>query len=129
MNKYYASVISDDGFESHFRDVFSPDKLERLFIIKGASGTGKSTLMRKAAHAAQKNGFAVDYILCSSDPLSLDGIIVDGRIGVVDGTAPHTMDTVCAGAFDELVDLGERRAEAAVADLEELVTSGFGDVE
>lgn len=104
---FFAAANSFRGFVSFFDDIFSHTELERLFVIKGGSGTGKSRLMRELASEAEDRGEHVEYFYCSSDPRSLDGIILcERRLGVVDGTAPHTLEPSLPGAFDELLDLG-----------------------
>ena len=51
-----------------------------------------------------------EIILCSSDPKSLDGIIVEsekGRVAFLDGTSPHVTEAQIPGAKDEIIDLGK----------------------
>ncbi len=111
MDNYFAAANSANGFVSWFGDIFDPRKLERVYIIKGGSGTGKSTLMKRAASRAIKSGGECEYYYCSSDPSSLDGVIMSlpggGRIAMLDGTAPHTHDPKFPGAAEEIVNLGE----------------------
>ncbi len=102
--KYFAAVNSCHGFVSYYGDAFG--SCERIYIIKGGPGTGKSYFMRALSRRAENDGHSVVYIYCSSDPDSLDGIIIDGRIAFFDGTAPHTAEASCPGARDELIDLG-----------------------
>ena len=103
---YFAAMNSADGFCDYFLDVFSG--LSHLYIIKGGSGTGKSHLMRQIAQAALTRGLAVDYYHCSSDPSSLDGILLPAlSIGVLDGTAPHTHDPIYPGVTDEIINVGD----------------------
>ena len=111
MEKYFAAANSAGGFVSWFDSIFAPEKFDRVCLIKGGSGTGKSTLMKRiAAHAVEKS-FTCEYFYCSSDPDSLDGIIVKSEncrgIAVVDATAPHTRDPKLPGAVEEIVNLGE----------------------
>ena len=111
MHNYFAAANTAKGFVSWFNDIFDPHTLERTYIIKGGSGTGKSTLMRKIAARVIDSGGDCEYYYCSSDPTSLDGIIVntkDGkRIAMLDGTAPHMHDPKFPGAAEEIVNLGE----------------------
>ena len=111
MHKYFAAANTADGFVSRFNDIFDPRRLERTYIIKGGSGTGKSTLMKKAASRALEKGGECEYYYCSSDPTSLDGVIMilpDGsRLAMLDGTAPHVHDPKFPGAAEEIVNLGE----------------------
>lgn len=104
--EYFCAAITENGFYNGFSEVFNEQNLKRLYVIKGASGVGKSTLMRKIAAEGEKRGRSVDRIYCSSDPNSLDGVIV-GDIGVIDGTPPHAYEPKMAGAFETLVDLGQ----------------------
>lgn len=106
MNKeYFASMNTSNGFCSYFNEIFSPDRLEAVYIIKGGSGTGKSTMMKRIAEHFEKDGLEAERFYCSSDKDSLDGIIIDKRVAVLDGTAPHTTDPKYPGAVEEIVNL------------------------
>lgn len=111
MQKYFAAANTERGFVSWFSDIFDPRELSRTYIIKGGSGTGKSTLMKRIADRAEAAGGECEYFYCSSDPTSLDGVIITKKNGertaVLDGTAPHTTDPKYPGAADEIVNLGE----------------------
>ena len=126
--KFFAAANSSEGFVCWFDEIFSPETLDRCFIIKGGSGTGKSTFMKRVAAEAEKKGWRAEYFFCSSDPSSLDGVILHGgdgdlrRAALLDGTAPHSHDPKLPGAVEEIVNLGEcwdtvplaeRRAEIA----------------
>ena len=102
----FAAANSGDGFVSFYKEIFAGASIEQRYIIKGGPGTGKSSFMKKIAKAAVEQGRNIEYYRCSSDPDSLDGIVIDGKIAFLDGTAPHSVDTTLAGARDEIVDLG-----------------------
>lgn len=104
---YFGACNTAEGFYSLFGEIFDPKKLDRIYILKGGPGTGKSTLMKKVALAAQQAGQYVRYYYCSSDTSSLDGIVLpDAKIAVLDGTAPHATDPCYPGAVEELINLG-----------------------
>lgn len=103
----FAAANSGKGFVSFYGDIFGRETIERKYIIKGGPGTGKSSFMKKVAAFAEGKGKAVEYYRCSSDPDSLDGIVVDQRIALIDGTSPHSEDVEIAGARDEIINLGE----------------------
>ena len=106
MNKkYFASMNTSNGFCSYFNEIFSPERLDAIYIIKGGSGTGKSTMMKCIGERFEKDGFETELFYCSSDKDSLDGIIIDKRVAVLDGTAPHTTDPKYPGAVEEIVNL------------------------
>ena len=101
---WFASMNTGHGFKSFFGEIFDP--LERVYVIKGGSGTGKSRLMRELCEKAEMLGYTTEAILCSSDPTSLDGLIVkELGVGIVDGTAPHVHEPTLIGARESIVDL------------------------
>ena len=103
----FAAANSGRGFVSFYDRIFGREQIKRRYIIKGGPGTGKSSFMREVARYAEEQGMAVEYYRCSSDPDSLDGIVLDERIAMLDGTAPHAMEPELPGARDEIVNLGE----------------------
>lgn len=105
-NIYFAGANTGRGFSGVYDEIADEEKMERIYIVKGGSGTGKSTFMRRIAEDAEESGYTVTRYLCGSDSDSLDAVVLDGRIAVLDGTAPHTRDTVYPGAVSSLVDVG-----------------------
>ncbi len=108
--KYFAAANGYLGFRSYFYDIFNPRKYERIYVLKGGPGTGKSSLMKRLASDLALCECSIEEIYCSSDPASLDGIIAiknDKRIAMIDGTAPHETDAVLPGACDEIINLGD----------------------
>lgn len=104
--RYFAAANSCDGFVSFFDDIYK--NVNKLYIIKGGPGTGKSKLMRDIANEARNKNYDIEYFYCSSDPSSLDGIIInDINLGVVDGTAPHARDPKFPGVCEEIVNVGD----------------------
>lgn len=96
------------GFYSYYNDILPQRKAEKIFCIKGGPGTGKSTLMKEVGNHFAEQGEDVDFLWCSSDPDSLDGIVLKKRrIALLDGTAPHVVDPKNPGAVDEILNLGE----------------------
>ncbi len=105
---FFLGANSARGFHSFYDDLIDLKDAEAVYILKGCPGCGKSSLMKKAALAAEKDGFEVEYIHCSSDPSSLDGIIIPKlRKAIVDGTSPHVVEPVFPLAVEQYVDLGK----------------------
>ena len=106
--KYFIASNSSDGFCSYYGDTFDISKFSKIYAIKGGSGTGKAFFMKEIAKRAEERGLSVRYIYCSSDPSSLDAIIInETKIAVLDGTAPHIYEPHLVGAVDSIVDLGK----------------------
>lgn len=95
------------GFHSFYDYIIEPDA-RRIMVIKGGPGVGKSTFMHAIGEAMVERGFDVEYMHCSSDNGSLDGVVVP-EIGVamIDGTAPHVVDPKNPGCVDEIIHLGD----------------------
>ena len=115
LERYFAAANSRTGFVSWFDSVFDPRRFDKVYIIKGGSGTGKSTLMKKAAARAEAAGGRCRYFYCSSDPDSLDGLVInlaDGRrIAFIDGTAPHICDPKYPACIESTVNMAEYLCE------------------
>ena len=81
-------------------------ELNKLYIIKGGPGTGKSTLMKEISARASLLGYSVEQYYCSSDPASLDAIVIkELSVGVADGTPPHVIEPTCVGIKEEFIDV------------------------
>ncbi len=108
--RYFAASNSSKGFCNYYSNCFSESRCDRLYIIKGGPGTGKSHFMRTVARHARAAGYAITEYDCSSDPVSLDGILLEKEgsptIGLLDGTAPHLCEPTTPGVREEIINLG-----------------------
>lgn len=105
---FFGACNSFNGFKSHFPQIFDPQKFTRIFILKGGPGTGKSSLMRSVGAYYARLGLYTEAIYCSSDPTSLDGIIVkrSGQcIAIIDGTSPHATEARYPGLIEKTTNL------------------------
>jgi hypothetical protein len=104
--KLFFGANTAEGFVGYYDQIVDMYDLKKLYILKGGSGVGKSTFIKKFAdHLA---GHDRDFLVCSGDPSSLDGVIIpDKKIGIIDGTAPHAVDPKYPGIADEIINLGE----------------------
>ena len=106
-NSFFASKNTTKGFQSDFNKIFYPDELDRIYIMKGGPGTGKSSFMRDIARFSESKNVTVEYFYCSSDPVSLDGIILkEPKIALIDGTSPHLVDPNFPGIVENIINLG-----------------------
>lgn len=110
MNTYFAGANTPKGFLGEYDNLMSEKVFDKIYILKGGPGTGKSTIIRKTAKAGEECMADITFLLCSSDTDSLDGVIIEKegkKMAVIDGTAPHTKDPICGGACGEIINLGE----------------------
>lgn len=104
---FFLGANSGSGFYSLYNDFSSSDN-DFLYLIKGGPGCGKSSFMRKIGSRAEALSYDVEYILCSGDPDSLDGIYIPAlNIGLADATAPHIIEPKLFGLNSCYVNLGE----------------------
>ena len=110
---FFLGANTPEGFYSLFSELYSPEDGWRLYILKGGPGTGKSTLMKRIAAAADKRGLFTERIYCSSDPGSLDAVIIPSlKVSIADGTPPHTLEPKYPGVCEKLIDPGLFRNDA-----------------
>ncbi len=119
---FFMGACSCEGFVSHYDSLFQ--EIKDLSIIKGGSGCGKSTFMKAIGKAAVDRGLEVSYILCSSDPDSLDGVLLpELSVGFVDGTAPHVLEPILCGGSANYLNFGEFYDREAMRPNEEAIIS------
>lgn len=109
------------GFYSFYHYLVKPT-VKRKYILKGGPGVGKSSLMKEIGRYFENQGYDLEYHWCSSDPDSLDGIVIGShQVAVLDGTAPHVVDPRYPGAVDEIVNLGQYWQRSSLTDSREKI--------
>ncbi len=112
---YFLGGNTSKGFFSYYDNLIDKAEANHMYVIKGGPGTGKSSMMKKVAQWAEDKGLTVDYIHCSSDPSSLDGILINEiKTAMVDGTAPHIVDPKYPGCCGEIINMGDCWNVAAI---------------
>ena len=108
VKHFFASANSGIGFLNYFCNLNAGSDNHFTYVIKGGSGTGKSSLMKKIGEYFAERGEKVEFIHCSTDTNSLDGVrLVSHNILIVDGTAPHVQDAKIPEVEDRIVNVGE----------------------
>ena len=103
---YYAGGNTARGFYSLYDS--NLENLDKVFILKGGPGTGKSSLIKKVAAYWNEKGYDIEMLHCSADINSVDGVVIRALgVGIVDGTAPHVIEPKAPGAVEQYVNLGE----------------------
>ena len=73
VTQYFLGGNTVRGFVS-FYSGFCRGPEDFLWVIKGGPGCGKSSFMKTIGRAAEEKGLDVEYVLCSGDPESVDGV-------------------------------------------------------
>lgn len=106
--KYFLAANSCEGFINKFDNCYNPNENWQAYIIKGGPGTGKSSFMKYVTRKATEKGINCVLCPCSSDPDSLDALIMpEKKVVILDGTAPHTLDPKYPAVCEEILNFGE----------------------
>ena len=104
--QFFLGANTGAGFVSLYPEFAAAESGSFFWYIKGGPGNGKSTLMRRAAERAESAQAAVEFILCSGDPDSLDAIYIsEKKLGYMDATSPHVQEPAVPGASGKYLDL------------------------
>lgn len=105
--QWFLGANTADGFVSRFEALQNEKRVKRLIILKGGPGCGKSTFMKKLRKTADSLGADTESYPCSSDPASLDGLLIlPMGLAIVDGTAPHVLEPKLCGCDAVYLNLG-----------------------
>lgn len=108
IRHYFPGNNTPQGFYSYYNYILGQREANRIICLKGGPGTGKSTFLKNIGEQLEKAELSVDYLHCSADENSLDGILIpEKRIAIVDGTSPHITDPKTPGAVDTILNFGE----------------------
>lgn len=106
--RMFAGASTPGGFISFFNHIMPLEKAEKRYFLKGSSGSGKSTFMKKIAAGLEAEGFDTERFHCANDAESLDGVAIrKSGLCIIDGTAPHVCDPEVPAAVDEIIDFAQ----------------------
>lgn len=127
--RYFIAANTPMGFFSYIDHFVNKDNVSEVYVIKGGPGTGKSSFMKTIAAKCLQQGLSVEFIYCSSDPISLDGVFIkEPGILILDGTAPHTLDPLNPGVNGKIINLGEFWDEKGIKTNSKRIISLCGDI-
>lgn len=105
---FFLGANSGLGFQNMFDKFCQTEDHFDLLVLKGGPGAGKSTMMKRIGKLMESHGEQVEYLHCSGDPDSLDGVNIPRiRTAVVDGTSPHVIEPRYPAAVERYVNLGQ----------------------
>ena len=107
VTHFFVGANSGNGFQNLFPQLIDVEQAYDFMILKGGPGVGKNTFMREIGRTMEQAGTEVEYLWCSGDPDSLDGVVLPQlRCAIADGTFPHVLEPRYPAAVDRYVDLG-----------------------
>ena len=105
--RFFAGANGGGGFRNLFPELLNDEETYDFIILKGGPGVGKNTFMRELGKAMEDAGTEVEYLHCSGDPDSLDGVLFpEIKCGAADGTSPHVLEPRHPAAVERYLDLG-----------------------
>jgi len=119
---YFLAANSTKGFYTLYDEITKSDEIRFLYILKGGPGCGKSSFMKTLGTGLEKYGYKVEYVHCTADPNSIDGIVVP-ELGVayLDGTFPHVLEPDYPGVNSAYLNMGEFYRTGELGDKKELI--------
>lgn len=107
VRKFFPGGNTANGSQNFFSYII-PKDVNRIFCLKGGPGVGKSSFMKKISKEFIERGYDVELHFCTSDPSSLDGVVIkELKVVLLDATSPHMVDPKNPGAIDEIVNFGD----------------------
>ncbi|MCL2108146.1 MAG: hypothetical protein FWH20_02220 [Oscillospiraceae bacterium] len=123
---FFAGANTPSGFFGHYENIIAFENINRKIYIKGGSGTGKSTLIKKTAdYFFKKSGGNIyaELFYCSNDAESLDGVsFPELGVAAVDATSPHPADPQLPGAIDEIFNAADYLDKAYIKENKQILT-------
>ena len=106
--RMFAGALSPIGFVDFFDHIMPVQNAQARYFLKGASGGGKGTFMKRVADALTESGHAAELFHCANDAQSLDAVAVT-QLGlcIMDATAPHSRDPQIPAVTDTIIDFAQ----------------------
>ncbi len=90
---------------------FLPELLQgvlKIFILKGAPGSGKSTFMRLLGESFSEQGYEVEFWVSAADPVSPEGVLIPQlKAAVVNGSLSSPIEPRYPGVTGDIIYLGD----------------------
>lgn len=104
MERYFLGNNTAYGFIGNYEEELRTK--DKVILLKGGPGTGKSTILKTVAKKAEEEGYDYELWYCSGDPKSLDGVYIkELNTAVVDATSPHATGADLPVLKDIIIDL------------------------
>ena len=117
MTRYmFAGALTPIGFIDFFDNIMPVQNARARYFLKGASGGGKGTFIKRTAKALAEQGHATELFHCANDAASLDAVAAE-QLGlcIMDATAPHSRDPQIPVITDTIIDFAQCLDKARLA--------------
>lgn len=102
----FASSHTNQGFCTFIPELVNG--VGKVYILKGAPGSGKSTFIRLLGEVMSQQGYDVEFWVSADDPVTPDGVyIAHFNAAVINGSLPQPIDPKYPGAREVIINLGD----------------------
>lgn len=102
----FASSYSSQGFCTFIPELING--LGKVYILKGAPGTGKATFIRLIGEMMSEQGLEVEFWVSALDSITPDGVYLPQLdMAVINGSLPESIDPRYPGVREQIINLGE----------------------
>lgn len=101
-----SSTFTEEGFVSCLPDLLA--NIERVYILKGAPGTGKATFIRLLGDSMLALGYEMEYWISAADAVNPEGVYFPQLdAAVVNGSSPVSLEPHYPHISGDLINLGD----------------------
>lgn len=106
------------------------DGLKKVYILKGAPGTGKATFIRMLGESMYKQGYEIEFWISAMEVLSPDGVYIPLlECAVVNGSLPQAIDPKYPGIRDDIIYFHEFWNKEEIGKQQEGIIALFNNIE
>lgn len=104
----FSSSNTNQGFYTFIPELITG--LQKVYILKGAVGSGKSTFIRLIGEAMSEQGYDVEFWISAADQITPDGVYIPQlQAAVVNGSLPQPIDPQYPAAWETIINLDDYR--------------------
>jgi ABC-type cobalamin/Fe3+-siderophores transport system ATPase subunit len=109
----FVSSHTSQGFYTFIPELVNG--VGKVYILKGAPGSGKSTFIRLLGEVMSQQGYDVEFWVSALDPVTPDGVyIAHFNTAIINGSLPQPIDPKYPGVREIIINLGEYWDQAII---------------
>ncbi len=102
----FTSSHTSQGFYTFIPELVNG--LGKVYILKGAPGSGKSTFIRLLGEVISQQGYDIEFWVSALDPVTPDGVFIPLlNAAVINGSLPRPIDPKYPGIRESIINLEE----------------------
>lgn len=124
----FTSSHTDKGFYTFIPGLLAGVK--KVFVLKGAPGSGKSAFIRCLGDSLSEQGYEVEFWMSAEDPMNPEGAyIAQIETAIVNGNLPVAIDPKYPGLTGFIINLSDHLDEAGIKKYGEEIMGLVDEVE